>query len=136
LGFALLGLLIQFIFSYLNQSTNGSKLTFMNFAARFTITMGLILFFIQRMFSNTGLQIFASKSNKVKMPIVLLLAILLVWQMRYLNIYFGMKQTLHKVEFISELFPMSTGFVVTFIIFLSMLKRCTSANMGFQQYRQ
>ena len=131
LSFALFGLFIQFVFSFLNQSEYGPKLTIVNFAAPFILTIGIILFFIQRMFSKTGLEIFASTSNKLRIPLFFLLTILLVWQMRYVVLYYGIKQTSDKVGLVSELLPMVAGFFITFIIFMSMLKRSTSANMGF-----
>lgn len=132
LSFALLGLFIQFIFSYLNQSAFGPKLTIINFAVPFILTMGIVLFFFQCMFSKAGLRIFEARSGKLKVVVVLVLVALLMGQVRYLRQYFGLKQTLDKVELV-KLFPMVVGFLVTSIILISVSKRSTSANISLSK---
>jgi hypothetical protein len=123
LSFALFGLFIQFVFSYGNQSEFGPQLTIINFAAPFALTVGIILFFILSLFSKSGLRILASKPNKLKIPLFLLFTVLLIWQMRYIIKFYGIKQRLDMGGLISELFPMVAGSFVTLFILLSMLNR-------------
>ena len=136
LTFSLFGLFMQFVFSYLNQSVNGPQLTFVNFAGPFILTIAIILFFINRMFSATGLRVFDSTPKSLRIFFFILLALLLMWQLRYVVLYYGIKQGLDTFGFLAELFPMTAGFVVTFFIMLSIFKTSTSANTGFQQYRR
>jgi len=130
LAFSLFGLVMQFVFSFLNQSVNGPQLTFVNFAGPFILTIAIILVFINRMFSTDGLRVFGSTPKKLKVPFCILLLLLLVWQLRYVVLYYGIKQGLDTFGLLAELFPMAAGVVVTFIILLSIFKTSTSANTG------
>jgi hypothetical protein len=119
IAFSLYGLLIQFIFSYLNQSRNGTQLTIVNFALPLLLTIVILLISGQQiLFRNIK-----SKAHPFNITICIILTVifclLLIWQIWYVVTMYKMKSDLSLPHIVTELLPMVTGLCAT--LFLTIL---------------
>jgi hypothetical protein len=111
--FSVYGLLIQFIFSYLSQSVNGPKLTILNFAGPFLITILVLLFAgLKTLFKN----VFTNKiltNSIVTIILTIFIVALIAWQMWYIITLYKIGRGLDLSKKLTELMPMTVGLFAT-----------------------
>lgn len=117
-AFSIFGLLLQFIFSYMNQSIHGPRLTILNFAGPLISTIIIIVIAAIRILSNSLGK--PGTLNMIAKTIWLIfLCILLGWQTWYIITYYEMKSSLDFIDRVTELLPMVTGLSAT--LFLAVI---------------
>ncbi|MFT3704165.1 MAG: hypothetical protein QM802_17490 [Agriterribacter sp.] len=121
--FSVYRLLIQFIFSYLNQNTKGPELTVLNFAGPLLLTIFiLVLAVIQVLFKK--IEISKISSNAVLIIVlVMLLSALMAWQIWYVVTLYKMKSGSDFNGKFTDLMPMITGLLATLFFIMSALRR-------------
>ena len=120
--FAIYLLLIQFIFSYLNQDINGPRLTFTNFAGPFLITILILIF--------AGFKL-VFKSIWTKIPVnfivlntlTILLFALAAWQTWYIVTLYKIHAGSNFNGKFTELMPMTVGLLTTLFFMTIALRR-------------
>lgn len=121
--FSMYGLLIQFIFSYFNQSINGPELTVLNFAGPLLLTVFiLVLAGLTLLFKKISISKISSNSIIMTAMTILLLA-LMVWQIWYIVTLYNMKAGLDFNGKFIELIPMTMGLLATSFFMINTFKR-------------
>jgi hypothetical protein len=121
--FSVYGLLIQFIFSYFNQSVNGPELTVLNFAGPLLLTISILLLAGLRLLFKNALISKISFNSIVTIALTILLLVLMAWQIWYVVTLYKMKAGLDFKEKFADLMPMTNGLLVTLFFITSALRR-------------
>ncbi|MFT3980536.1 MAG: hypothetical protein QM687_08705 [Ferruginibacter sp.] len=117
-AFSVYGLLLQFIFSYLNQDKYGPALTICNFAGPLFLTISILLFsglgivkptLVNRLSFNTVITIVLS----------IVLVVLIIWQIWYAISLYKIKERFS----LEALVPVVTGLLATLFFSIHILKR-------------
>jgi hypothetical protein len=111
--FCVYELLLQFIFSYLNQSIGDPKLTVLNFAGPFILTILVLLFAGLRVLFKKALTNKISLNSIATIILTILLFILIAWQMWYVITIYKNESGLDLSEKLAELLPMTVGLFAT-----------------------
>jgi len=114
--FSIFGLLVQFIFSYLNQSVSGPHLTLLNFAAPLFLTMLMLFIGGHRMLFHNGITKYTRLPRLISFVLMICLIALASWQMWYVVTLYNIKVNLSFFGKITELFPMIIGLIATIYI--------------------
>ncbi len=109
-------LLIEFIFSFFNQSKHGHHLTFINFAGPFLLTIVFILAAGQRLIFKRDLIERLSVSKTVRLLIVSFILLIVAWQVWYLVTLFQITKHFEVVEFGPMLFGLACSLSLAAII--------------------
>jgi hypothetical protein len=117
------GLLIQFIFSYFNQSINGPELTVLNFAGPLLLTIFILLLAGLRLLFKNVLISKISFNSIITTSLSMLLSILIAWQIWYVVTLYKMKAGLNFNGKFIELMPMTIGLLATLYFMTSALRR-------------
>lgn len=123
IAFCVYGLFIQFIFSYLNQSISGPRLTFLNFAGPFLLTIVILFIIGLHLLFGGVLKRIKSLHVYIRIILNLLLFGLLVWQIWYTIICYQMKLNMEFMGRVYEVLPMVVGIFSTGFIAIAILKR-------------
>lgn len=126
IALAVYGLLIQFIFSYFNQGVDEPKLTLLNFAGPFLITILVLLFTGLRTLFKITLTNKISINSIVTIILTMLLLVLIVWQMWYIITLYKNKSALDLSKKLTELMPMTAGLFATLFFVLKALRQKNS----------
>ena len=106
--FVILELLVQFIFSFFNQSLSDPRLTFLNFGGPFLLPIVFILIAGQRLLFKKDLIERLSLSNTLKLFFVAFMFLILSWQIWYLLILYKNRGLLELTEFGPMLFGLGS----------------------------
>jgi hypothetical protein len=106
--FVIWALLIEFIFSFFNQSPYGPHLTFLNFAGPFLLTIVFILLAGQRLIFERDLIERLSLTKVSKLLIILFVFLVVTWQLWYLLTLYKIRGQFELTEFGPMLFGLGS----------------------------
>jgi hypothetical protein len=121
--FSVYGLLIQFVFSFFNQSINGPSLTILNFAAPFLITIFILFLAALKIFLKNALTRKKPFSSIIRAILTILLLALTAWQAWYIVTLFKMKMDLEWSRKLTEVIPMTVGLLTTLLFVTKTIKQ-------------
>ena len=127
--FIIFALLVEFVFSYLNQSPNGPHLNLLNFVCPFFLTIFFILltFFIlligHRLIFNRDF--FNSLKFSLRLLIIVLILSVIVWQSWYLLTSYKIHDSISVFEFLPMCFGVGCSI---FLIILLLQKRVPTSD--------
>jgi hypothetical protein len=106
--FVIWALLIEFIFSFFNQSPHGPHLTFLNFAGPFLLTVVFILVVGQTLIFKRDLIERISLNTVSKFLIIVLVFVIIAWQLWYLLTLYRIRGQFGLTEFGPMLFGLGS----------------------------
>jgi len=121
--FSVYGLMIQFIFSYLNQSRNAPEFTILNFAGPLLMTILILLFAGLRILSKSA-SVNKTSYNSLAITILTILSLLLIgWQGWYILTLLKIKADSDLHGKLTELMPMTVGLFATLFFMAKTIKQ-------------
>ena len=120
------GLLLQFIFCYLNQSVSGPHLTLTNFVAPLFLTVLMLFVGGYRMLFHNNVTNYTRLPRLISFVLMICLIALVLWQVWYILTWYNIKVNLSYFGKITELLPMVIGLIAT--IFVAMRIRIKYAS--------
>jgi hypothetical protein len=119
--YSIIGLFMQSIFSYFNQSTGHKELTIINFLIPLWLTIPLLVICFYKIIFLTQKAVTSSTNRIFSFIIFILLILLLLWQIIFIIKLYSIYSNFNFSFKATELSPMLIGILATIYLALSMI---------------